>query len=151
MFTTLTRSLCVLTSACVLSTYALAQQAPDPQQLADQWTLAYNKHDRATLSALYADDANVMMHGGKTIKGQQAIGDMWAEDFLDSNPITTLQVTSSVQGVDMVLVHGNYQVINRNDGLLLANGRFAHIWMLNAAGQWRLDRDLWIEDMETSR
>jgi ketosteroid isomerase-like protein len=128
-----------------------AQQAPDPQELADQWTLAYNNHDRATLSSLYAVDANVMMHGSKTIKGQQAIGDMWAADFLDSNPITTLQVTSSEQGEDMVLVHGNYQVINRNDGLLLASGRFAHIYMLGSDGKWLLDRDLWLEGAASNR
>jgi ketosteroid isomerase-like protein len=120
----------------------LAQQDVDAQALADRWTQAYNNHDRANLSGLYADNAYLMMHGGPTIKGRDAIGDLWAEDFMESNPITTLKVTHALQGVDMILVHGDYQVINRNDGMVHSAGRFAHVWMMEN-GQWLLDRDMW--------
>ena len=125
-----------------------AQEKPDVQTLSDLWIQAYNMADRAQLSELYSEDAYLMMHGGDSIKGRQAIGDFWAKDFLENNPITTLQVTHSVQGVDMILVHGNYQVLNRNDGILLGQGRFAHIWMLGSDGEWRLDRDLWQEPFD---
>jgi len=48
----------------------------------------------------------------------------------------------------MVLVHGNYEVVNRDDGGKVGLGRFAHIWIRDADGEWRLDRDLWLERSE---
>src|SRR5690606_20088644 len=139
-----------LCTACsvLLSLPAQAQERPDTQELADRWTLAYNAHNPAELAGLYAEDAQLMMHGAPTIVGRQAIGDFWVMDFTEENPITTLQVTHAREGVDMVLVHGNYQVINRNDGILQGQGRFAHLWRLEEGGEWLLDRDLWNEPFE---
>jgi len=93
-------------------------------------------------------DAALMMHGGPTIAGQSEIGDFWALDFQEDNPLTLLTVTHSIDGVDMILVHGNYQVVDRDSGDTLARGRFAHIWNLGADGKWLLDRDLWSEPFE---
>jgi hypothetical protein len=42
----------------------------------------------------------------------------------------------------MVLVHGDYQVVDRDDGARVGFGRFAHIWT-RVGGEWRLDRDMW--------
>ena len=124
---------------------ALAQdEATNPQQLADRWTAAYNEHNPSALSQLYSENAYLMMHGSPTIKGRAGIGEFWAQDFTEENPITTLEVTHVMEGLDMVLVHGNYQVINRNNGIMLGQGRFAHIWM-NENGDWYLDRDTWSE------
>ena len=44
----------------------------------------------------------------------------------------------------MVLVHGNYEVIRRSDGMAIGGGRYAHIW-LEEDGEWQLDRDLWLQ------
>jgi hypothetical protein len=38
------------------------------------------------------------------------------------------KVTHVLQGVDMVLVNGNYEVVDRTDGTKVGLGRFAHIW-----------------------
>jgi uncharacterized protein (TIGR02246 family) len=124
--------------------YDVTSSATDVQALADRWVQAYNNHDRAALGSLYEPDAALMMHGAPTIDGRQDIGDFWAIDFEEGNPLTLLTVTHAVDGVDMVLVHGNYEVVGRDDGLILGLGRFAHIWFLEN-GQWRLDRDLWVE------
>lgn len=118
------------------------------QTLAERWTQAYNVHDQARLAALYTQDARLMMHGAPTIVGKSAIGAYWAEDFEESNPLTLLTVTHAVDGLDMVLVHGNYEVVNRDDGSKVGLGRFAHIWIRDADGEWRLDRDLWLERSE---
>jgi uncharacterized protein (TIGR02246 family) len=124
---------------------ALAHAQSNVQALADRWTEAYNKHDRAGLSALYTNDALLMMHGAPTVKGRAKIGEFWSGDFEDRNPLTLLKVTHSVQGSDMTLVHGDYRVVSRDDGSLLGMGRFAHIWTSAGNGEWRLDRDLWDE------
>jgi len=124
--------------------YAVDQEIDSAvQTLADRWTQAYNKHDRAALGALYTERARLMMHGAPTIAGRADIGAFWAEDFKENNPLTLLTVTHSVDGIDMILVHGNYQVIDRNDGSRVGFGRFAHIWTRDAKGEWHLDRDLW--------
>jgi ketosteroid isomerase-like protein len=129
---------------------ASAQRATssDVQELADRWTSAYNKHDRAALGAVYADGARLMMHGSPTIAGRQAIEEFWAGDFQDSDPLTLLRVTHSVTGSDMLLVHGDYEVISRTDGSELGGGRFAHLWTRSDRGEWRLDRDLWNEPFD---
>lgn len=142
-------SIATLLSVGLLASHlSIAQERPDHQQLADQWIMAYNDHNPSALSNLYTEDAHLMMHGGPTIKGQEAIGEFWAQDFTEDNPITTLRVTHSLEGADMVLVHGDYQVINRNTGILLGQGRFAHMWNQDDGGEWRLDRDLWNEAFE---
>jgi uncharacterized protein (TIGR02246 family) len=122
--------------------------AEEVQQLAGRWTGAYNQHDRAALQALYTSDARLLMHGAPTIGGRAAIGEFWAQDFGESNPLTLLKVTHALQGVDMVLVHGNYEVIDRTDGTKVGLGRFAHIWTAAPNGGWLLDRDLWYERSE---
>ena len=90
----------------------------------------------------------MMLHGSLTLRGRQAIREYWVDDFREGNPLTTLSVTHTIKGIDMMLVHGNYQVIDRNDGTLLGQGRYAHIWLQHANGNWVLDRDLWNEPFE---
>jgi uncharacterized protein (TIGR02246 family) len=121
---------------------AAPTEIQEVQKLADTWTAAYNAHNSAALGALYADDARLFMHGEPSVTGRPAIERFWADDMKVDNPLTVLTVTNAVNGVDMKLVHGNYQVINRLTGVPLGHGRFAHIWT-RADGRWRLDRDLW--------
>ena len=125
---------------------AFAQE--DIQELAEQWASAYNKHDKDALGSLYTEDAALMMHGGPTYNGREDIADFWETDFEIGSPLTLLRVTHSVVGVDMMLVHGDYQVIDREDGAQLGGGRFAHIWIKGSNDRWQLDRDLWSEPFE---
>lgn len=120
----------------------------DIQELADKWASAYNQHDKGALGSLYTQDAALMMHGGPTYNGRKAIADFWETDFEIGSPLTLLRVTHSVVGVDMMLVHGDYQVIDRDDGAQMGGGRFAHIWIKGSDDEWRLDRDLWNEPFE---
>jgi uncharacterized protein (TIGR02246 family) len=122
-----------------------AQAAPqsEVQQLANRWTAAYNRRDGAGLANLYTTTAKLFAHGSPTVSGRPAIQSYWADDMRVNNPLTVLRVTHSVDGIDMKLVHGDYQVLNRDTGVPLGGGRFAHIWVREADGQWRLDRDLW--------
>ncbi len=143
------RALVCVAAMAVLTLAASGATAQDDiQELADKWAAAYNKHDKDALGALYTRDAALMMHGGATISGRKDISDFWETDFEIGSPLTLLQVTHSVAGVDMMLVHGNYQVIDRDDGAKMGGGRFAHIWVLGSDGEWRLDRDLWNEPFE---
>lgn len=130
----------------VLASAAHAQS--NVQNLAERWVQAYNRHDPAALGALYAEDAKLMMHGSPTIAGRSSIESFWADDFEEGNPLTLLTVTHSVDGSDMILVHGNYKVVGREDGRQLGFGRFAHVWTNDGTDGWRLDRDLWNQPYE---
>jgi ketosteroid isomerase-like protein len=130
--------------AAALAAASLGVQASDDaQRLANLWVQAYNMHDRAALGALYSDSAYLMMHGAPTIRGRPDIEAFWAEDFQAGNPLTILAVTHAVEGSDTILVHGNYQVVNREDGTIVSLGRFAHIWHRFEGDRWQLDRDMW--------
>jgi uncharacterized protein (TIGR02246 family) len=140
---------CALGALLTFSANAQRASTTDVEQLADRWTRAYNKHDRAALGAVYADNARLMMHGATTIAGKEAIEGFWAGDFADRDPLTLLKITHHVTGTDMVLVHGDYEVVSRTDGSELGGGRFAHIWTRTGRnGEWRLDRDLWNEPFD---
>jgi uncharacterized protein (TIGR02246 family) len=135
-------------AAAIVVFNCAAHAQENVQELADKWTVAYNAHDRAAIGALYTETAHLMMHGTPTHIGRDKIEAFWAGDFQEDNPLTLLTVTHSIDGVDMMLVHGNYQVVDRDSGDTLARGRFAHIWNLGANGEWLLDRDLWSEPFE---
>jgi ketosteroid isomerase-like protein len=135
-----------MTIAISLAFVADAQE--NPQILADKWSSAYNAHDEVAIGALYTDTAQLMMHGAPTYIGRKNIQAYWSADFEEDHPLTLLTVTHSIDGVDMILVHGNYEVINRENGELLGRGRFAHIWTRQPDAVWLLDRDLWSEPFE---
>lgn len=132
----------------LIATAFAAHAQTGVQGLADRWAQAYNRHDAASLGDLYTENARLMMHGSPTISGRESIASFWAQDFEEGNPLTVLAVTHSVDGSDMILVHGNYRVIGRDDGQLLGSGRFAHVWTRDGGNEWRLDRDLWNQPHE---
>jgi uncharacterized protein (TIGR02246 family) len=136
-------ALTMLTSTVHAQAPAGPSETQEVQQLANRWTEAYNRRNAAALGALYTEDARLYLHGSPTVSGRRNIQSYWADDMKEQNPITVLTVTHAVNGIDMKLVHGNYQVINRETGVPVGQGRFAHIWARTANGEWHLDRDLW--------
>jgi len=124
---------------------ASAQDVSIPE-LASRWTAAYNQGNAEALAALYSPNAEVYIHGDQRLIGRADIKAYWAKDMGIQAPMTVLTVTDTVVDTQMMLVHGNYQVLNRITGVQEGLGRFAHIWVRNsAAGPWMLDRDLWID------
>lgn len=117
------------------------------QDLANAWVAAYNSFDGDALGDLYTDNAHLYVHGSPMVIGRESIQFFWEDDFQIDVPMTLLTVTHSVEGYDMMLVHGNYQVVGRDTGELLGSGRFAHIWH-DVGGEWKLDQDLWNQPYE---
>ena len=133
-----------LACAAALAFAGAAQaQAVNVDELAARWTAAYNQGNPDTVAGLYSPAAELYVHGDQRYVGRADIRAYWAEDMGVRNPLTVLTVTDSVVDPEMILVHGNYQVLNRATGVPQGFGRFAHIWVKDAQGAWRLDRDLW--------
>lgn len=142
---TFSRGLAVIASAALLGAGpAIAEERPEVQDLANRWTASYNEADAKALAAMYASDAELYVHNDGRYVGKEAIEAYWLSDMDISNPITVLTVTDSVSDTEMILVHGNYQVLDRKTGVPLGMGRFAHIWVLEDEG-WVLDRDVWMD------
>ena len=136
----------VIFMAILLASSGLRAQAPvDAQELADRWTEAYNDHDGDALAALYTESAELTAHGAPTLTGRDDIRAFWASDFGEGNPLTLLNVTHTIDGADMMLVHGVYEVVDSDGGGVLGDGAFVHIWRLGDSGEWRIDRELWFD------
>lgn len=118
-------------------------QRPTVDELAARWTSAYNTRNAEAIAGLYSPNAELYIHHEGRYVGRGDIRSYWARDFQVSNPMTTLTVTDSVVDDEMVLVHGNYYVLNKTTGVPQTRGRFAHIWIRDSSGKWLLDRDLW--------
>lgn len=130
----------------LLASSGLPAQAPvDAQELADRWTEAYNDHDGDALAALYTESAELTAHGAPTLTGRDDIRAFWASDFGEGNPLTLLNVTHTIDGTDMMLVHGVYEVVDSDGGGVLGDGAFVHFWRLGDSGEWRIDRELWFD------
>ena len=124
-----------------------AQTPADAQALADRWTTAYNDHDGEALAALYTEGAELLAYGREALSGREAIRSFWASDFGEGNPLTLLNVAHTVEGSDMMLVQGDYEVVDRDGGDPLVSGGFVQIWRLDDSGDWRIDRELWFDAM----
>jgi ketosteroid isomerase-like protein len=139
----------VSAGAMVISLFAspFVSAQNEVQDLADEWSAAYNAFDGEALGNLYTVNAHLYEHGSPMRIGRDVIRAFWEHDFGIENPMTTLTVTHSVVGVDMMLVHGDYQVTDRKTKATLGEGRFAHIWH-DVQGEWKLDQDLWNQPFE---
>ncbi len=141
-----------LTCALALAFAGAAQaQSVNVNELAARWTAAYNQGNASTIAELYSPNAELYVHGDQRVVGRRAIQTYWAADMQVKNPLTVLLATDSVVDAEMILVHGNYQVLDRTSGVPQGFGRFAHIWVRGGDGQWRLDRDLWNQPVNGTR
>ena len=122
-------------------------QAQEVQELANRWTQTYNEYDSAALAALYHEDAIVFVDGAPSVSGRAAIQDFWADDMLVNSPLTVMTVTHTIDSFAMKVVHGNYEVLNRENGVPLGHGRFAHIWT-RQNGEWLLASERWNQPLE---
>ncbi|AKH42518.1 SnoaL-like domain protein [Croceibacterium atlanticum] len=138
-------ALAAIIATALQSAPLAAQEEVTVQDLADRWTAAYNQADVDAIAALYGPNAELYIHNEGRYVGRDSIRDYWLGDVNRSNPITVLNVTDSVRDSEMMLVHGNYQVLDRTNGVPLGAGRFAHIWILGEDGAWHLDRDVWVD------
>ena len=122
-----------------------AHSPSDAQALADLWAQAFNSHDVGAVAALYRDDAELSQHDALTLVGRDNIRAYWKTDLAHGKLLALLTVTSTLDGIDMTLVHGTYQLIARASGAAMGSGHFAQIWRLDG-DEWRIDRGVWSDD-----
>lgn len=137
----------------LLPAAVFAQSSPpaaaDPSQLslelAQKWTDAYETGDAKALAAVYAEDATLSFAGSDPGTGRAAIEKLWAEDIAqESSSITSLSVKTETIAEGSRRLEGDYLVIERETGIVIATGAFAQTWEVQADGEtWLIVLDDW--------
>ena len=108
-------------------------------QLSANWVKAYNAGDAAALMALYADDAELAIEPTGSVRGREAIGSFWKDDFGSTRPSTALNLTDVYVAGDLAHLEGDYEVTEKGK---VTNGRFVQLWMRDG-NAWRIHREMW--------
>jgi uncharacterized protein (TIGR02246 family) len=116
------------------------QRDPDAApQLSARWVTAYNAGDAAALTALYAEDAELAIGPTGSVRGRDAIGSFWKDDFGSTKPSTALNLTDVYVAGDLAHLEGEYEVTDKGK---VSNGRFVQLWMRDG-NAWRIHREMW--------
>jgi uncharacterized protein (TIGR02246 family) len=139
-------SLAALALAVPLTASAQAAGGVRAQiEKADQaWQAAYNAGDAAAITALYAEDGQVMAPGHETASGRAAIQDLFKQELASGakNALTTNEVLS---GGEYAISIGGY-VATAADGSHLDHGTYMTVFK-QVDGAWKIYRDTWKSSM----
>jgi len=108
-------------------------------QLSARWVNAYNAEDADALMALYAEDAELAIEPTGSVRGREAIGSFWKDDFGVTRPSTALNLTDVYVAGDLAHLEGDYEVTEKGK---LTRGRFVQLWM-NDGNAWHIHREMW--------
>lgn len=109
------------------------------ERLTSAWTTAYNAADANTLTALYADEAELTTVPAGTFAGPVAIQAFWQRDFGKTKPLSTLTLTDVYLAGELAHLEGEYKVA---DAGTVTEGRYSQLWIRDGKG-WRIQRELW--------
>lgn len=109
---------------------------------------AISKHDMASFTPVFADDAVFVWSNGTSAVGKAALQQFFARDFADPAFIsyvrTPARVTVSANGVRAV-EHGTWTALKKNaDGETRYGGDYAAHWMKTPEG-WRVKGELYVK------
>lgn len=112
------------------------------------WFKAYNAHDAAALSALYADDAVLSAPGAPSARGAAAIRDAFQKDIAASTKagISNSVGTNEELGVsgDLAWESNTFSVTDKA-GKTLDRGKYVTVFE-RRNGKWLIIRDIWNSD-----
>lgn len=109
------------------------------ERLTGSWTAAYNAADAKTLTALYADEAELAAVPAGSFAGPVAIEAFWRRDFGNGKPSSTLTLTDVYLAGDLAHLEGDYKVA---DAGTVTEGRYFQLWVRDGKG-WRIQREAW--------
>ena len=108
-------------------------------QLSARWVNAYNAADADALMALYAEEAELAIEPTGSVRGREAIGSFWKDDFGEKKPTTALNLTDVYVAGDLAHLEGDYEVTEKGK---VTKGRFVQLWMRDG-NAWRIHREMW--------
>lgn len=105
---------------------------------------AFARGDTAAIAACYTPDAQLLPAQSNVIAGRPAIEEFWRGALgmgLNGATLETLEVFHS-SGAPTATEVGRY-TLTTGDGQVADRGKYIVVWQQDAAGQWRLHRDIW--------
>jgi ketosteroid isomerase-like protein len=142
-----------LVCALVLTACAPKSSAPPPPDTtadtaamnaaADGWEKAYNDKNPDALSALYADDAQLLPPGATEVSGNDAIRAYFVEDIEKHWARMDIKGDASGVGGDWGWRSGTWSA----ETMPMVTGKYIEVWHRTSAG-WRLQKDIWNMDAE---
>jgi uncharacterized protein (TIGR02246 family) len=111
-----------------------------------EWSAAFLAKNAAGIAALYTDDAAQVQPAGEWVRGTAGITQAMQAQFDTINVTTREDITEEVIPAGEYAVeigHYSYQGTSKTSNKPLSNaGRYMVLWKKDAAGTWRLHRDI---------
>lgn len=116
---------------------------PDIRAFAAGYEDALNTHDPSTVSALYTDDAEIIVRNSRLVSGRQAIQDWWRAYFSEPRPYRALLIIDEIRMIapDVALLNLTATgAFPQQAGDQLVPVRYTRAtWvLLQEAGAWRI-------------
>ena len=143
-----------LALVCALGLAACEQKASAPvpdatadvaalNKTAEGWEKSYNDKNPDALSALYAEDAQLLPPGASAIAGRDAIRAYFVEDIEKHWARLTIKADASGIGGDWAWRSGTWSA----ESMPMVTGKYIEVWQRTAGG-WQLKKDIWNMDAE---
>jgi uncharacterized protein (TIGR02246 family) len=140
---------CIAAVVLTFSSITLAGESMDNQQLAEQlnqnWDSVFNKGDVAALTQLYGEQAVISPGNGNTLKGHQAINELF-KGFIDGGVHShKIEVIETQRDGNVLYQVSKWQASGQaQDGVTPTfGGVVTLVSKLNEAGEWKLQVHSW--------
>ncbi len=101
---------------------------------------AFNHNDPAAVSALYADDAEILPPDRPAVTGMSAIQSFYRDEVVRDISFDSTSTWSVVRG-DMAIEQGNYKMRDVSQGRDVETGNYLLVWKY-INGAWKVYREI---------
>lgn len=129
------------------SAAAAERLKPDVRAFVASYEDAFNRHDPSAVSAMYRDDAELIVRNSPVMRGRRAIEEWWRTYFAEPRPYRALFVIDEMRAIapDVVLLNvtgTGYVASSTDERPPLRYARATWI-VVRDAGEWRIAA-LWV-------
>jgi ketosteroid isomerase-like protein len=115
---------------------------PLPKDVTTALETAFNKGDIAACAELYTDDAEIISKQSSPVRGKEAIGKFFKDQFAREILFDTDTTVSVVSG-DVAMEQGTYRVRNVVRGVDVEFGDYLNVWRKLPDGKWKAYRSMY--------
>jgi ketosteroid isomerase-like protein len=111
-----------------------------PIELKHSWEVSFNRGDGAAVTALYSEEAQLVMSGAAPVRGRVAIRAA-VDDMIKSGAKLRIGSAQNVGSGDIAYVYGPYSVLEHEGGREVEAGTYIELWR-RRGGTWQIDLDI---------
>jgi uncharacterized protein (TIGR02246 family) len=107
---------------------------------------AFHRGDADTLSLMYTEDAEWLVPNAPSIKGRQAIAEVWKQLIGSGGNNVRVDIGEVQECGDWAYEVGRFAA-SAPDGPVLNAGKYIVIWKRQSTGEWKTHRDIFNWDI----